>query len=198
MSGDCLSKKLADGKEPQLDYTFTSAGDTKDHPAYTMFTMAAADLNQAGMKIKVKTDVQALSKLANGSLTVWAAAWGSAIDPDMYQVYHKNSQATSVNNWGYDVILTDSTGLYDTEKAIINQLSKAIDNGRSYLDEDVRATYYSEALDLVMDLAVELPTYQRKNLLVYNSAKIDASSLNQDEITAYQGLIEKIWDLKLN
>lgn len=196
MSGDCLSKKLADGKTYKLDYTFTIAGDTKDHPAYSMFIQAASDLGEVGMKIAVKTDVNALSKLANGSLAVWAAAWSSAIDPDMYQVYHKNSQATSVNNWGYNVILNDSTGLYDTEKEIINRLSIAIDEGRSYLEDEERKDAYSIALDLVMELAVELPTYQRVNLLVYNSAKIDASSLNVTDLTAYSGLIDKIWEIK--
>jgi peptide/nickel transport system substrate-binding protein len=162
-----------------------------------MFTQAAEDLNSVGMKIKVKTDVYALSKLANGSLTVWAAAWSSAIDPDMYQVYHKDSQATSTNNWGYSEILSDSTGLYATEKEIINDLSEAIDEGRSYLTTEERQEAYATALDLVMELAVELPTYQRVNLLVYNSSKIDASSLNLSNITAYSGLIDRIWELKL-
>jgi len=49
-----------------------------------------------------------------------------------------------------------------------------------------------------MELAVELPTYQRVNLLVYNSSKIDPASLTaKNELTAYRGLIEKIWELDL-
>lgn len=185
-------------KKSRLDYTFTIAGDTKDHPAYAVFAQAAEDLNAAGMKIAVKMDATALSKLANGSLHVWAAAWGSTIDPDMYQVYHKFSQATSVNNWGYSEILTDTTGVFDTEKSIINKLSDKIDAARGTLDQDSRALIYRGALDDVMELAVELPTYQRVNLLVYNSGKIDPKSLTPtNELTAYHGLINKIWELEL-
>lgn len=194
---DFYSKTLSDSKRTnsKLDYTFTIAGETKDHPAYGVFQDVATLLSGV-MKITVKTDARALSKLSNGQLAVWAAAWSSTVDPDMYQVYHKNSQATSVNNWGYSTILPDTTGLYRVEKGIIDNLSTLIDDGRSVLDDATRATYYKEALDLVMSLAVELPTYQRTNLLVYNSSKIDPASLNT-EITAYEGLISNIWKLNL-
>jgi peptide/nickel transport system substrate-binding protein len=190
-------KVLGTGITSKLDYTFTIAGETKDHPAYGMFQQAATDLDGV-IKVTVKTDALALSKLSNGQLAVWAAAWGSAIDPDMYQVYHKYSQATSVNNWGYSTILSDVTGVYDTEKTLISTLSDLIDEGRSMLDQDLRAYVYSQALDTVMELAVELPTYQRRNLLVYNSSKIDPASLTPtSELTAYRGLIDKIWELDL-
>lgn len=198
-SDDFYSKTLSDSKRTnsKLDYTFTIAGETKDHPAYGVFQDIANTLKGV-MKITVKTDARALSKLSNGQLSVWAAAWSSTVDPDMYQVYHKNSQATSVNNWGYSVILPDSTGLYKVEKGIIDDLSELIDAGRSTLKENERKSVYAEALDLVMELAVELPTYQRTNLLVYNSKKIDPASLTpESEITAYQGLISNIWKLNL-
>lgn len=197
-SGGVYQKNLVSGVESKLEYTFTIAGETKDHPAYAVFSHAAETLNAAGMKIKVKTDATALSKLANATLSVWAAAWSSTIDPDMYQVYHKYSQATSVNNWGYSEILSDSKGVYTEEQRIINALSTEIDLGRSYLEQELRVGYYYTALDYVMELAVELPTYQRVNLLVYNSGKIDPSSLTPaSQLTAYNGLINKIWELDL-
>ena len=197
-SGGVYQKNLANGVTSKLDYTFTIAGETKDHPAYSVFSHAADTLNGAGMKIKVKTDATALSKLANATLSVWAAAWSSTIDPDMYQVYHKYSQATSVNNWGYSEILSDVKGIYGEEKRIINALSEQIDYGRSYLEQEFRVGYYYKALDLVMELAVELPTYQRVNLLVYNSGKINPASLTPaSQLTAYNGLINKIWELDL-
>jgi peptide/nickel transport system substrate-binding protein len=198
MQGGVYQRTLADGKTvSKLEYTFTIAGETKDHPAYGVFQDVATRLDGI-IKITVKTDALALSKLSNGQLAVWAAAWGSAIDPDMYQVYHKYSQATSVNNWGYSTILSDSTKLYETERTIIDTLSKLIDRGRSMLDQDMRADVYADALDVVMELAVELPTYQRSNLLVYNNTKIDPASLTPtSELTAYRGLIDKIWELDL-
>ena len=81
---------------PDLKIKFTIAGSNlQDHPTYKTFRDAAALLNSLGWDITVEADTQALTKINTGALAVWAAAWGSSIDPDMYQIYHKNSTATS-------------------------------------------------------------------------------------------------------
>ena len=85
-----------------LSIKFTIAGSNlTDHPTYQTFQSAADLLNECGWNIEVVPDTQALTKLSTGSLAVWAAAWGTTVDPDMYQVYHKNSTATSTLAWGY-------------------------------------------------------------------------------------------------
>ena len=117
-----------------LEYTFTIAGDTNDHPAYNSLKQAAEILNAHGFKIEVKTDINALRKLNNGDLTVWAAAWGAGVDPDMYQVYHIDSTAGSTANWGYRAIRKNVGGKYDTELAMVKDLSEIIDAARETLD----------------------------------------------------------------
>ncbi len=175
-----------------LKLTFTIAGATTDHPAYTMFSEAAEFLNSCGFDITVTTDIAALKKLSTGQLAVWAAAWSSTVDPDMYQVYHRDSNATSTKNWGYDTIFGDSK--YSKEQGIINALSDLIEQGRETNDQETRAGIYKEALTLVMDLAVEMPTYQRKDCVAYNNTVIDPKSLNQNP-TAFSGVIDKVWEL---
>ncbi len=184
-----------DGKTLKL--TFTIAGATTDHPAYEMFRQAEATLDACGFDITVTTDISALKKLATGQLEVWAAAWSSTVDPDMYQVYHKDSKATSVNNWGYPTILNDSTGDFAQEQNIINQLSVLIEQGRETNDKKKRSEIYEDALTLVMDLAVELPTYQRNDCVAYNKEVIDPASLNQNP-TAFAGVIDRVWELDYN
>ena len=50
-----------------------------------------------------------------------------------------------------------------------------------------------------MELAVELPTYQRSDLYAYNANIIDVSTLTPDEdLTPYNGPISKIWEIGLN
>ena len=160
---------------------------------------ASEILNKIGFQINVTTDSNALKKLASGDLTVWAAAWGSTIDPDMYQVYHKDSTATSVLNWGYKQIKANVGGKYDRENALIDELSEYIEKGRETEDQDLRATIYSKALDIVMQLAIELPTYQRDDLFAYNVDKIDASTLTPDsELSPYKGLTSDIYNISLN
>lgn len=170
-----------------LKYTFTIAGEQTDHPAWQALYHASEILNRYGFQINVTTDAQALKKLASGDLTVWAAAWGSTIDPDMYQVYHRDSTATSTLNWGYKQIKANVGGKYSKELKIVNALSEIIEEARATTNQTVRAGLYSQALDKVMELAVELPTYQRNDLFAYNSSKIDVNTFNKNT-SPYKGL----------
>lgn len=197
--GDGIYKKGSN----LLKYTFTIAGNETDHPAYNAMIHSMEILNKCGFQINVTTDSQALSKLSSGSLTVWAAAWSSTIDPDMYQVYHKDSQATSVLNWGYKQILMNAGGKYDTEVRLLNELSKIIDAARKTNDggsaDSQRGRLYAQALDIVMQMAVELPTYQRVDLFAYNSDKIDESTFTpKNELTSYKGLTSDLHLVSLN
>ncbi len=182
----------------KLKYTFTIAGEEDDHPAFNAMWHASEILNQAGFSINVTTDANALKKLSEGSLTVWAAAWGSTIDPDMYQVYHIDSTATSTLNWGYKQIKANVGGKYDYELGLVEELSEIIEDARKTNDQARRALLYSQALDIVMELAVELPTYQRDDLFAYNASKIDESTFTtKSELSPYKGLTSDLHTLSL-
>ena len=178
-------------KNEPIEITLTVAGETYDHPAYATFLKASEILNAKGIKTTVVNDARALYKLASGGLAVWAAAWTSTVDPDMYQVYHKDSRATSVLNWGYDYLITEDKATAE-EKRIINDLADLIDAGRETINQAERAEIYREATDLVMDLAVEFPLYQRSDMYVYNKNVIDASTFYPDP-TPYMSPIAEIW-----
>ena len=181
--------------DDDLKVTFTIAGsDLTDHPTYQVFQTAAKLLNQCGWDVEVIADTQALTKLSTGSLAVWAAAWGTTVDPDMYQVYHKNSNASSVKAWGYNQILANE-GSYWMEMDILNNMSAIIDDARETDDQAVRTALYEQAMGYVLDLAVELPVYQRKQLYAYNANIIDATSFPQ-EINPYSSPLDRIWEIK--
>ena len=140
-----MQKAGYSGGESDLKITFTIAGSTlQDHPTYKVFRDAAALLNELGWEVEVVCDTQALTKINTGSLAVWAAAWSSALDPDMYQVYHKDSTATSTLAWGYNYLKTSGTA---EEMAILNELSDLIDDARETNDKAVRADLYQDAMD---------------------------------------------------
>lgn len=185
------------GKNVNLKLTFTIAGESTDHPAYAVFQNAEQILERCGFDITVTRDVQALSKLARGELEIWAAAWSSSVDPDMYQVYHRDSKATSVKNWNYEAILSDSTNKWKFERDIIYKLSDVIDSARESTNQATRSADYKIALDYVMELAVEMPTYQRKDLSVYNIDVLKVSTMNQSP-NNYRGLIDQLWELDYN
>lgn len=180
--------------DSSLKIKFTIAGASiTEHPTYTVFKQAAEILNDLGWEVEVKADSQALTKLSTGSLEVWAAAWGSTIDPDMYQVYHKSSSATSVYAWGYREIKSN-TSLYSYEYGVINKLSELIDDGRSKIDQEERSAIYEEAMSYVLDLAVEMPVYQRMTLYAYNANRL--SGIN-DDVNPYSSPLEKLWEIEL-
>ena len=118
--------------------------------------------------------------MTTGKLQIWAAAWTSTVDPDLYQVYHKDSRAASTLNWGYDYIKRDAE-LYKYEQTLINDLSTMIDNARKTNDQGARKTIYATALDTIMELAVELPTYQRKDMFAFRGDVIDANTMQHNE-----------------
>jgi peptide/nickel transport system substrate-binding protein len=183
------------GGTPNLKYTFTIAGASiTEHPTYAVFKQAAEILNACGWDVEVKADSQALTKLSTGALQVWAAAWGSTIDPDMYQVYHKDSKATSVYAWGYREIKADTTKYSYEYDLISKQLSPLIDDARSIMDQATRKPMYEEAMKLVLNLAIEMPVYQRKTLYAYNQNTL--KGLN-DDVNPYSSPLEKLWELEL-
>ena len=181
--------------DSQLTVTFTIAGSSlQDHPTYKVFRDAAALLNDLGWDVEVVCDTQALTKINTGSLAVWAAAWSSALDPDMYQVYHKDSTATSTLAWGYNYLKTSGTA---EEMAILNELSDLIDEARETNDKAVRADLYQEAMEQVLELAIELPVYQRSVLYAFNSKVINADSLPaSSEMNPYSSPLDRIWEVE--
>ncbi len=181
--------------DSQLSVTFTIAGSTlQDHPTYKVFRDAANLLNDMGWDVEVVCDTQALTKINTGSLSVWAAAWSSALDPDMYQVYHKDSSATSTLAWGYNYIKTSGSA---EEENILDELSDLIDQARETNDKAVRSELYQQAMELVLDLAVELPVYQRSVLYAYNSKVIDPNSMPaESELNPYSSPLDRIWEIE--
>jgi len=176
-----------------LRITFTIAGSTlQDHPTYKVFRDAATLLNDMGWEISVVCDTQALTKISTGSLAVWAAAWSSALDPDMYQVYHKDSSATSTLAWGYNHLRNSGTA---EETQILNELSDLIDQARETNDQATRADLYEQAMGYVLDLAVELPVYQRDVLYAFNTKVINADTIST-EINPYSTPLDRIWELE--
>ncbi len=181
--------------DSELKVKFTIAGSNlQDHPTYKVFRDAAALLNDLGWDVEVVCDTQALTKINTGSLEVWAAAWSSALDPDMYQVYHKDSTATSTLAWGYNYLKTSGSA---EETEILDDLSELIDKARETNDQDERASLYKDAMKQILDLAIELPVYQRSVLYAYNSKVISTDSLPEaSEMNPYSSPLDRIWEVE--
>jgi hypothetical protein len=113
----------------------------------------------------------------------------------MYQVYHKDSTATSTKAWGYDYLLTSGTS---QELDILNDLADLIDQGRETDVQSERADIYRQAMQKVLDLAVELPCYQRDVLYAFNGNVLNADTMtSEEELNPFSSPLDRIWEIEL-
>jgi peptide/nickel transport system substrate-binding protein len=173
----------------KLSYEVIVPGDgTGDHPAFGILTAAAEALATIGMELAINDPADSnilWDALDAGTQELWTAAWGSTIDPDMYQVYHSSNV---VGEGGSD------SNHYHFMDAEADQL---IVDARLSADQAYRKAIYKQVLDHLMDWAVELPTYNRSNLIVFSTERINIETLTPD-ITTYWGWTNDLELVEMN
>lgn len=155
------------------------AGGKGDHPSFGILTAASEALKTIGFELTINdlSDTSILWDALNSETAeMWCAAWQATLDPDMFQIYH--SEGGSAN---YYAIYSD-------------ELDELVMEGRTNTDQAFRKAVYKEALDFIVDYAVEIPVYQRQNASVFSTQRVNADSIPQDLTTFYSYLneIEKI------
>ena len=161
----------------KLEYeAIIGGGGTGDHPTFALLNKAAEALDTIGIKLTV-TDISSSSvlfaRMEAGTADIFVAAWGGSSDPDMYQVYH-SSNATGSNH-------------YRIADAELDQL---ILSARTKDDKVYRKGVYKECLDIILDWAVEIPVYQRKNCIVYSVDRVNIATLTPDPTPFWSYLAE--------
>lgn len=154
------------------------ANGTGDHPAYGIATAARETFAKMGFEIKINDPADSgilWTTLDAGTQELWAAAWGAVIDPDMYQIYYSGNIAG----------LPGATGSNHYRIADPN-LDELIMEARKSDNQSYRKTVYKAALDTILDWAVELPIYQRKNGEGFSSERINVDTLITDPTTFYE------------
>ena len=150
-----------------------------DHPSFMALTLASDALKEIGFNLIV-SDMSNFAEMTNainaGTADMFAMAWQATPDPDMFQIYH--SEGGSAN---YYAIYSD-------------ELDELVMEGRTNTDQAFRKAVYKEALDFIVDYAVEIPVYQRQDASVFSTQRVNADSIPQDLTTFYSYLneIEKI------
>ncbi|MGI6239711.1 MAG: ABC transporter substrate-binding protein [Christensenellales bacterium] len=188
---EATGKFTAAPEGAKLSYECYVAGDgTGDHPSFGILTEASAALATIGIDFVINdlaptaTDIM-WDALDAGTQEMWCAAWGSTIDPDMYQVYY----STNVPGQGG----TDSNHYRITDA----DLDTYIMDARLSDDQSYRKAIYKQALDVIVDWAVEIPTYQRQNCIVFSTERVNLDTLTPD-ITTFWGWMNDIQLLEMN
>lgn len=167
-----------DGVQLRIEVGIPGGG-TMDHPTAPVLTQMKTEMEKMGAVLEIAdTDGQVfMDRLDAADWQMWVAAWQATVDPDMYQTYH-------------------STGPSNHYKIKNEELDKLIVDARQTNDIEVRKDCYSKALDIIMDEAVEMPVYQRKNMNVFNQEIVDMESLPEN-MTPYYTYFAEVETLRL-
>lgn len=172
-----------------LTYEIIVPGDgAGDHPSFAICTFANLALAEIGINLVINdpADSNVLwNALEAGEQELWCAAWGATVDPDMYQVYHSSN-------------IVGKGGTDSNHYAIDDEdLDELIIAARASADTAYRKGVYKECLDIILDWAVEIPTYQRKNAVIFNNLRVKVSTITPD-ITTFWGWMNDIEEIEMN
>ena len=145
-----------------------------DHPAFAVLTGAKESLAKLGIELVINDPADSnilWDALDAGTQEMWTAAWGSTIDPDMYQLYHSSGV---VGEGGSD------SNHYHIRDEKLDQL---IVDARKSDDQNYRKAVYKQALDTILDWAVEVPNYQRQNSVIFSTQRIKIDTITPDITT---------------
>ena len=158
-------------------------GGIGDHPGFMCLTMAADALAEIGFTLTV-TDMANFSEMTNavnaGTAEMFTMAWQATPDPDMYQIYHSEGGSNEKSYWVKDA-----------------NLDELIMMARQSTDQTYRKTLYKECLDIVADWAVEIPLYQRQNVIIFSTERVNIDTVTPD-ITTFWGWANDIELLEMN
>ena len=187
----------------KLEYTFWIPGDgVGDHPAFMIVNEAKNALATIGINLIIK-DLSNSSELWDNldakQVDMWAAAWGATVDPDMYQIYYSDiangpsNNAPKVNPLGgpdqggsnYEYCIADA------------ELDELILAARASTDQAYRKAMYKACLDIIIDWATEIPTYQRQNAVLFSTERVNMATMTPD-ITTFYGWASEIENIELN
>ncbi|MBO4418580.1 MAG: S-layer homology domain-containing protein, partial [Oscillospiraceae bacterium] len=154
-----------------------------DHPSYMVLTMARDAFESIDITLIIHdpADSNVLwDSLDVGAQELWCASDESAIDPDLYRLFHGDNIV-----WGSNYYHIDD-----------EELNRLIMEARSSDDQSFRKAAYRECLDIIMDAGVIVPAYQRQNCIVFSTQRINIATLTPD-ITSFWGWTKEIERLQM-
>lgn len=170
-------KLVKDGEQLVVNVCIANA---KAHPSTPILTQMANDMEKMGAELIVN-DVEGSvlsTKVQGGEVDMWVMAWGNSTDCDLTQIF--GSKGGSNYQHYYD----------DKLDKIQKEILKT-------LDFDERCKLVEEELDMIMDAAVYMPVYQRKNMEIYNAVNLNISTLPENT-TPYWNYSAQIETLEMN
>jgi peptide/nickel transport system substrate-binding protein len=161
---------------------YVPADGTGDHPNFQIFTSTRDSLAKLGMEFLINDPADwnvMLDAIDANEQEIWTMAWGTTIDPDMYQIYF------STNIPGGEGSGSNYYHIMDEE------LDQLILDARVSDDQNYRKAVYKQALEVIMDWAVEIPSYQRLNVVIFSTERVNIDTITPD-MTTFWGWLNDV------
>ncbi|MGP1419362.1 MAG: ABC transporter substrate-binding protein [Sphaerochaetaceae bacterium] len=173
--------KLVDKSGKQLVVNAYIGGDgIGDHPTFAVLVQAAEDLKSLGGELQIQdVPFNVLQAAMNdGTADIFCLAWGNVNTCDKTTQFKTGGgqNRSRISDAKMDELL---------DKIVIT------------IDLAERKALVAEMLDRAMDLCLELPVYQRKNILAYNKENINMATKPADT-TAFWSYEDVLWKLEMN
>ena len=165
-----------------LEYeAWIPADGTGDHPSFMILDEASKALKTIGINLKIKdltNSSELWTALKANQVAIWCAAWGASVDPDMYQIYFSGDDTHKAGGSNYQYQIADA------------ELNRLILAARGTTNQAARKAMYKQCLDIIIDWAVEIPTYQRQNAIIFSTERVNLDSITPDITTFYGWMAE--------
>ncbi len=158
------------------------------HPSLSLFNKAKLDLSTIGINLNIieVSDINQLwDKLDRGDCQIWSAAWNTSAEHQLYPIYHSSNT---------DEI--GGSGLNEFDIAD-EKLDTLILQMQSIENREILKSVYKECFDIILDWAVEIPFYQRTDVVLFNPYTINLETIIIDH-NEYFNWIDNIHCLELN
>jgi len=173
--------KLVNQKGEQLIVNAYIGGDgIGDHPTFAMLVQAGEDLKSLGGELQIQ-DVPfnvLQSAMNDGTADIFTLAWGNVTTCDKTTQFH-----TGAGQNRYKISDTEMDALL--EKIVVT------------VDLTERKALVSQMLDKAMDLCIEMPVYQRKDIIAYNKNTLNLATL-PEETTTFWDYSDILWKVEMN
>lgn len=155
----------ADGEQLVVN---CAIGDASTHPATPILTQMANDMAAMGAELIVNDlEFSVLSTQVQGGETdMWVMAWGNATDCDLTQMF-------------------GSEGGSNYQKYKSKEIDEIQAQILQTLDFEERCALVEKELDMIMEAAIYMPVYQRKNMEIYNETTLNTDTLPEQTTTYY-------------
>ncbi len=199
-------KTMLDSSGEQANFVFTLPKERDSHPAGEIFKKAVERITSLGGSAEIAVD-ETLTDTVKTDTGVGIYALGRLLstDPDSRHFYDCTyvSDTTKANgiSWLYENGEDDDLGEIEWEEETLTQakalekLSEILSEAAQQPDYSKRGELYSQSLEILSLLSIEIPIYQRNSLFVYDKNTLDLSEIG-DETSSFSTVYSNLYKVK--